>query len=123
MGFRTPAGEVRTTQSFKTAEIPQLVRGKPDAWDPEICMDWGRKFLAFVQDLVPNSPEGRTDTDAANESGSKSSRPKAKVWRLHFVPGMGVSAELLDEEGVREVEGGEDRIGILPYWYWEKCMG
>ena len=46
MGFRTPAGRITTTQSFKTIQIPRLVRGKPDAWDPQICFQWGQQFIA-----------------------------------------------------------------------------
>ncbi|KAJ7441863.1 hypothetical protein FB451DRAFT_1440816 [Mycena latifolia] len=38
VGFQTPAGQVTTTQVFKTVEIPRLVHGKLHAWDPAACL-------------------------------------------------------------------------------------
>ncbi|KAF7336767.1 RAI1 domain-containing protein [Mycena venus] len=34
VGFRTPSGEITTTQTFRTVEIPRLVRGKAHGWEP-----------------------------------------------------------------------------------------
>lgn len=52
------------------------------------------------------------------------SKPKAKVWRVRFTPRTGVSVSILDEEGVKEVEAGqEDRVGFLPRWYWDAIEG
>lgn len=31
-----------------------------------------------------------------------------------------MSIEVLDGEGVLDVEGGEERVGLLPQWYWDK---
>ncbi|KAH7915603.1 RAI1 like PD-XK nuclease-domain-containing protein [Hygrophoropsis aurantiaca] len=104
VGFRKPSGHLTTTQSFQTIQIPRLVRGKPGAWDPLICLDWGSKFLSFLQDTV--------------KSGSQ-----RDVWRLKFVPKVGVTAVVLDEIGVRDVEAGEDRVGFLPRWYWDDHVG
>ncbi|KDQ53161.1 hypothetical protein JAAARDRAFT_137557 [Jaapia argillacea MUCL 33604] len=108
VGFRTPNGKLTTIQSFKTLHLPRLVRGKPGAWDPSICLDWGDRFLSFLKGHV-----GQKETAG----------PEPKVWRVRFVPGVGVSASLLDEEGVKEVEGGEDRVGFLPKWYWDEEVG
>jgi RAT1-interacting protein len=44
---------------------------------------------------------------------------QTRVWRVSFVPRVGVSVSLLDKEGVEEVEAGEDRVGFLPRWYWD----
>ncbi|KDR76133.1 hypothetical protein GALMADRAFT_462464 [Galerina marginata CBS 339.88] len=104
VGFRTPAGVVTTVQSFKTIQLPRLVRGKPGAWDPVLCLDWGYKFLTFLKDLV-RSTAGDSDSS---------------VWRVKFVPASGVSVEALDSKGIEDVVNGEDRVGFLPKWYWEE---
>ncbi|TFK40441.1 RAI1 like PD-XK nuclease-domain-containing protein [Crucibulum laeve] len=102
VGFRTPAGVVITTQSFKTMELPRLVRGKPGAWDPLVCLAWGHRFLTFLRDVVQQ--QGNTP-----------------VWRAKFVPGSGATVRRLDEDDVVDVVGGEERVGFLPRWYWEEA--
>ncbi|KAH6913340.1 hypothetical protein BKA70DRAFT_1369947 [Coprinopsis sp. MPI-PUGE-AT-0042] len=100
VGFRTPSGVVNTLQKFKTIELPRLVRGKPGAWDPSVCLAWSNNFLTFLKStLVEDSP---------------------RVWRVTFTPGTGVSAHALDDAGVDEVVNGEDRTGFLPSWYWDE---
>ncbi|KAL4062868.1 RAI1 like PD-XK nuclease-domain-containing protein [Scleroderma yunnanense] len=94
VGFRKPSGHLTAVQSFRTVEIPRLVRGKPDTWDPSICLEWGDAFLAFLQTTVQPGT-GR------------------EVWRVSFEPRVGVRAEVVD------VAEGEDRVGILPRWYWD----
>jgi RAT1-interacting protein len=42
------------------------------------------------------------------------------VWRVTFKPGAGASVGKLDEDGVQDVIGGEDRVGFLPTWYWDE---
>lgn len=102
VGFRTPAGILTTTQLFKTMEMPRLVRGKPGAWDPQVCLDWGNRFFCFLKTLV----EG-----ASQPSGMS-------VWRVKFVPKNGVFVSDLDQAGIKDVIGGEERVGFLPTWYW-----
>ncbi|KAI0352779.1 RAI1-domain-containing protein [Trametes cingulata] len=110
VGFRTPAGRLTTTQTFKTIQIPRLVRGKPGAWDPQVCFSWGQQFLSTVKSLLSaGEPSSQSDTSA-------------RVWRIVFEPKQGVKFSLLDEAGVREVEGGEDRVGILPRWYYDEVV-
>jgi RAT1-interacting protein len=104
VGFRTPAGVVTTVQSFKTIQIPRLVRGKPGAWDPLVCLDWGNRFLTFLKSSI----YGGSDTSS--------------VWRVKFAPGSGVKVEELGPSGLEEVVNGEDRVGFLPSWYWEEVM-
>jgi RAT1-interacting protein len=104
VGFRTPAGVVTTVQSFKTVQIPRLVRGKPGAWDPLLCLDWGNLFLTFLKSSIC----GGSDTSS--------------VWRVKFIPGSGVRVEELGPSGLEEVVNGEDRVGFLPSWYWEEVM-
>jgi RAT1-interacting protein len=103
VGFRTPAGVVTTVQSFKTIQIPRLVRGKPGAWDPLLCLDWGNRFLTFLKTIF-----GGSDTSS--------------VCRVKFVPGSGVNVEELGPSELEEVVNGEDRVGFLPSWYWEEVM-
>ncbi|KAF5372761.1 hypothetical protein D9615_010106 [Tricholomella constricta] len=105
VGFRTPSGVLTTIQSFKTIQIPRMVRGKPGSWDPLICLDWGNNFLSFLKDVVRR--EG-------SQGGS--------VWRVKFTPQEGTSIEILDPIGVEDVRGGEDRVGFLPTWYWNESQ-
>ncbi|KAF8896184.1 RAI1 like PD-XK nuclease-domain-containing protein [Infundibulicybe gibba] len=94
VGFRTPSGEVQTVQTFKTIEIPRMVRGKPGAWDPLISLDWGSRFLTFLKEVVQGSPGD-----------------EARVWRVKFVPKVGVCVEILDQSGVDDVVNGEAELG------------
>lgn len=103
VGFRTPSGQVTTVQTFKTIQIPRLVRGKPGAWDPAICLGWGHRFLTFLKQTVLNQK---------NDS----------VWRVRFTPKEGISVAMLDEDGVADVVGGEERVGFLPRWYWDETQ-
>jgi RAT1-interacting protein len=105
VGFRNPRGILQTTQSFKTLELPRMVRGKPNAWDPNLCLAWGNTFLEQVR---------RWMEEARNEDSQY-----AYVGRLKFTPGDGITFWILDREGVEEVEEGEDRVGFLPTWYME----
>ncbi|KAJ3516880.1 hypothetical protein NLJ89_g859 [Agrocybe chaxingu] len=107
VGFRTPAGVVTTVQSFKTIQLPRLVRGKPGAWDPLVCLDWGRRVLMFLKDTARARPQDEN-------------RHSIPVWRVRFVPGSGLNIEELDRAGVEDVENGEDRVGFLPRWHWEE---
>ncbi|KAJ6507959.1 RAI1-domain-containing protein [Mycena vitilis] len=122
VGFRTPAGEVQTLQTFRTVEIPRLVRGKAHGWDPAVCLRWGEAFLGWVGRCVggngqrdgggPDDPGkeraqdgtrgGEEKEDGKDEKKEKKSVPA--VWRLTFRPGVGVELVRLDEEGVRDVE-------------------
>lgn len=106
MGFRTPAGQLTTTQSFKTIELPRIVRGKPGAWDPLVCLDWGHQFLTFLKGVVRSHDSAR-DT----------------IWRVKFSPRTEASVEVLDRAGVEFVVNSEDRVGFLPRWYWEELQG
>jgi hypothetical protein len=106
VGFRTPSGEITTVQTFKTINIPRLVRGKPGAWDPLVCLEWGHQFLTFIKNIVQDQKHTERDS---------------RVWRVKFVPRVGVDVSLLDEAGVEEVVAGEDRVGFLPRSYWN-CL-
>jgi RAT1-interacting protein len=82
-----------------------MVRGKQGAWDPQICLSWGERFLTWIRSNV--------------ESGNVA---PGSVWRATFTPRAGVEFVLLREEERREVEAGEDRVGFLPTWYWKEIQ-
>lgn len=86
-------------------QIPRLVRGKPGAWEPSLCLDWGHRFLHFLKENI-----------AAFQDKSERS-----VWRAKFSPVTGVSVMLLGDEEVEEVEAGEDRVGLIPSWYFDEA--
>ncbi|KAF8953714.1 hypothetical protein BDZ97DRAFT_1908669 [Flammula alnicola] len=109
VGFRTPGGVVSTVQSFKTIQLPRLVRGKPGAWDPLVCLDWGYQVLTFLKDIARGT--------ARDPNGLP-----VPVWRVKFVPGSGVNVEKLDAADIEEVANGEDRVGFLPKWYWDELQ-
>lgn len=104
VGFRDFKGHLKTLQSFKTLEIPRMVRGKPNSWDPNLCLAWGEKFLGQVREWMV---EGTTST---TKSG-------VFVGRLIFTPGHGVAFKELDSVEIEEVQAGEERVGFLPSWY------
>lgn len=105
MGFRTPSGQVTTTQTFKTIEIPRLVRGKPGGWDPLVCLNWVDSLFKFLKNQID---------DGHKRVGT------VPVWRIKFVPKKGMSVEQLDEVGIQDVVNGEDRVGFLPRWFWDE---
>ncbi|KAH9920808.1 RAI1-domain-containing protein [Amylocystis lapponica] len=107
VGFRTPSGRLTTVQLFKTIQLPRLVRGKPHAWDPLICLDRGHRDVQKTEDSHSRTREGALQSI------------QRKVWRVKFTHRVGGSVSLLDSTGVDEVEAAEDRVAFLPKWYWE----
>ncbi|KAJ6513060.1 RAI1-domain-containing protein [Mycena sanguinolenta] len=131
VGFRTPGGEVTTTQTFRTVEIPRLVRSKAHGWDPGRCLAWGEAFLEFLKKHVPSHKQTEGD-GAVAEGKQEDTHAEAAVWRVTFRPSVGVELRQLDDAALRDVEGGEEggakdgkekveRVGFLPRWYWEEA--
>ncbi|KAK7682652.1 hypothetical protein QCA50_014452 [Cerrena zonata] len=106
VGFRTPKGQLSTVQTFKTMELPRLVRDKEGAWNPLVCLNWGKDFIDFLISIVTSHTPCETDDEP--------------VWRVKFAPRSGVTATLLTKEGIDEVVNGEDRVGFLPKWYFDE---
>ncbi|KAF9907355.1 Dom-3 Z [Linnemannia zychae] len=52
VGFRDDDGNVVTVETFKTMEIPRLVRGKEGAWDTTICINFLDAVLNFLRKQV-----------------------------------------------------------------------
>lgn len=119
VGFRTPQGRLTTTQSFKTVQLPRLVRGKPDAWDPQVCFSWGQHFLSTLKSILSAPPS----TEGSPTGGDIPQEPSRQVWRIIIAPEKGVKVFALDEAETRGVEAGEDRVGILPRWYFDLLSG
>ena len=111
VGFRSPAGKLGTIQSFRTMQIPRMVRGKPGSWDPSVCLGWGERFLAFVKEAV------QSDFRSGSDDGEEE---VPVVWRVEFKPRVGISMIQLGPEAVEEVQEGSDRYGFLPRWYCEE---
>ena len=101
-------------------EIPRMVRGKPGAWDPTTCLAWGEGFFGWLRGQVA-ADEQRVVQQSLETDPAGENRPAA-VWRARFTPKSGVSVSRLDEAGVTDVEGAEDRVGCLPRWYWEDVL-
>ncbi|KAJ3501729.1 hypothetical protein NMY22_g18822 [Coprinellus aureogranulatus] len=76
---------------------------RPGAWDPPTCLEFGERFFRVVKEAAASVDD-------------------ASVWRATFTPGEGVSVRLLDQAGVEEVVNEEDRVGLLPRWYWDELV-
>ena len=108
-----------------------MVRGKPSAWDPQVCLEWGWKVLKALREAGAAESAGAGLVGEGSAPGSDLNVNKAgepRVWRATFTPGKGVRIRLLGGDEVKEVasdgENVEDakrveRIGFLPKWYWE----
>ncbi|KAK3828930.1 MAG: RAI1 like PD-XK nuclease-domain-containing protein, partial [Benniella sp.] len=52
VGFRDDDGNVVTVETFKTMEIPRLVRGKEGAWDTTICINFLDGVFNFLRKII-----------------------------------------------------------------------
>ncbi|KAF9164136.1 hypothetical protein DFQ26_001782 [Actinomortierella ambigua] len=52
VGFRDDNGIVRELQTLKTAEIPQIVRGRRGFWDKRVCINFLDGILKFIRTHV-----------------------------------------------------------------------
>ncbi|THH20201.1 hypothetical protein EW146_g1111 [Bondarzewia mesenterica] len=91
-----------------TMQLPRMACDKPGAWDPQVNLAWGQDFLSWLR------------RSAQDQAGTSHRDARAQVWHVKFTPRSGVDMVLLDEAGVKEVEAGEERVGILPQWYWNE---
>ncbi|KAF8986655.1 Dom-3 Z [Haplosporangium bisporale] len=62
VGFRDDDGNVVHVQTFKTMEIPRLVRGKEGSWDTTICINFLDGVLSFLKRLVVKDDPSLTYT-------------------------------------------------------------
>jgi RAT1-interacting protein len=137
-----PSGHLTTIQSFKTLQLPRMVRGKPGAWDPAVCLDWAGRFLEWVKRFIEQDVDDEAScqdlSDGELSHGANDNKPqnasapstRARVYRIKFTPKGGASISLLDGADVADVQGGDEsegphgvaRIGFLPEWFWDKEM-
>jgi RAT1-interacting protein len=54
-GFRNSAGILKSIQAFETMAIPRCVRGKDNAWDPSVCLNFAEHVLNWLADFVKES--------------------------------------------------------------------
>ncbi|CEH13273.1 Nuclear 5'-3' exoribonuclease-interacting protein, Rai1p [Ceraceosorus bombacis] len=123
VGFRDSRGRLVSHQQFLTANMPQLVRGKPHAWDPHLCTSFAYDALAWIRKSI--------------ESDSRTkNRDALPVWRLSFEAPFerftlrrlrkGEYAKELDEGRTEGRERWRDvqRMGFLPVEHleWREAM-
>lgn len=124
VGFRSRQPPIlQTLQTFKTLELPRLVRGQPGAWDANVCLAFGSEALAFIrrttlQDLKAAGTAEPRKEPAEDEARAEGGR-KTVILRFTFDPSKrSITARRLEEEEVAEVETGRGREGrgFLPLW-------
>ncbi|KAJ4477367.1 hypothetical protein J3R30DRAFT_211067 [Lentinula aciculospora] len=133
VGFRTPSGQLTTTQSFQTIQIPRMLREKAGQgtnvmpWNPSLCLAWCHQFLTDLKRTLLTASQTSDNYDDPSIGGNSvkeenHSATSAVVWRVSFIPRKGARVVKLDRPAVAEVMNGEDRMGFIPRWYWNKIM-
>ncbi|XP_072288051.1 decapping and exoribonuclease protein [Pyxicephalus adspersus] len=51
-GFRNQQGRIESLQNYRTADIPHLVRGDRQSWDPAVCMNFCNAFLSYIKKVA-----------------------------------------------------------------------
>lgn len=52
VGFRDDNGLVKSLKTYKTLEIPNLVKHETNMWSASICLNFMRKLLSWIQTSV-----------------------------------------------------------------------
>ncbi|XP_053577926.1 decapping and exoribonuclease protein [Bombina bombina] len=89
-GFRSQEGKVVALQKFRTSEIPLLVRGDKNSWDPAVCMNFCDAFLTHIKNVVNRDDPGL-------------------VYLFSWEPGSDVTCSMYSDPDLL----------ILPPWYVE----
>jgi RAT1-interacting protein len=104
-----------------------MVRGKPNAWDPMVCLAYGGEVLSFIKEKVLAVDLGKTGDEDKKKDAEADEGPEPRIWRVMFEVGKGVKMRRLDgqegkkvRDGRADVDGG--RWGFLPGWVrdWRK---
>ena len=82
VGFRDPKGTLLSHKSYKTSDLPRLVRGKPTQWDANDNLAFGASILDFVRQTV------KTEMERWCHSFSQRVRANERVhgayaWHVH----------------------------------------
>ncbi|SGZ12437.1 BQ5605_C028g10505 [Microbotryum silenes-dioicae] len=123
VGFRTRTGHLTALQSFKTLEIPRLVRNKSHAWSPTTSLTSAFDLIQFIISTL-SSDENNQAAEEEFKVNGKIPGQEWPVWRMRFRPleegrGGGGVLELVQLTGgvvEEEVLGGkkkEERVGFL----------
>ncbi|GJJ16238.1 hypothetical protein Clacol_010534 [Clathrus columnatus] len=118
VGFRSPNGYIQNVQTFRTLDLPRIVRGKPNAWNPSLCLTWGESVITFLKREI-RTYRDNIRTQLPKVPNSETGDSEGIVWRLTFTPGVNLSLRVLDQKEAKEVVNDEDRVGFLPRWYWD----
>ncbi|GJJ08011.1 hypothetical protein Clacol_002218 [Clathrus columnatus] len=118
VGFRSPNGYIQNVQTFRTLDLPRMVRGKPNAWNPSLCLTWGESVITFLKREI-RTYRDNIRTQLPKVPNSETGDSEGIVWRLTFTPGVNLSLRVLDQKEAKEVVNDEDRVGFLPRWYWD----
>ncbi|CDZ97812.1 Nuclear 5'-3' exoribonuclease-interacting protein, Rai1p [Phaffia rhodozyma] len=112
IGFRSDRPPtIQSVQTFRTMDIPRLVRDKPGGWQPGVCLNFGKQALEFIRGVVRDGEGDGRDTGKT-------------VWRIKFAPLKGLEMRPLDASEIPELESGRPPIdnwiparwGFLPGW-------
>ncbi|KAG8766502.1 decapping endonuclease targeting mRNA [Ceratobasidium sp. 428] len=132
VGFRTHQGRLSTLQTFQTLGLPRMVRGKPGAWDPNVCLTFAGKLLRFVRGTLEADNREYSEATATSKGKSVGARERNEkkqvevlptLWRLSIQPNTRhVVLRKLSQQEVDIVRNGEDRIGFLPTWFYNSVM-
>ncbi|XP_064651593.1 decapping and exoribonuclease protein-like [Lineus longissimus] len=79
-GFRDDDGIVRELKTYRTMEIPNMVRDKPNMWNAGICFNFLNAFLSFVKKVMVM--DNSTRSPYVFRYKPKVSRDKV-VWECH----------------------------------------
>lgn len=90
-------GRLQCTQTIRVEEMEQ------STWDIPTRLTWAYKVLSTIREVCM---QGNSGLDGH------------RVWRTQVRgPSHGIQIRELDEEEVRKLNPGEERVGILPKWY------
>ncbi|KAJ1884747.1 decapping endonuclease targeting mRNA [Kickxella alabastrina] len=69
VGFRDQDGVLQALEDIRTREMPRRVRGKPNMWEPAVCMNFADQILHFIKMHVsePSPTQYRVAYDARSQ--------------------------------------------------------
>ena len=70
VGWRTDGGQMTQLEEMQTMLLPRRVRPRPDAWDPNICLNFADQFFTFLKTTLLQHED-------------------ACVWSILFEPALG----------------------------------
>ncbi|KAI9142189.1 RAI1 like PD-XK nuclease-domain-containing protein, partial [Paraphysoderma sedebokerense] len=126
VGFRDPHGNVKSVQEFKTLELPRLVRGKPDMWDPTVCLNFAHDFLTFLRQVITESSyqviEGNPQRQKVEYTISYNPAEGNHISVKKIMKPLEISADTEKERSSNNEQEDKKLIqergeGVLPIWF------